>query len=420
VAGDGRADDLVVPRRTRFYSGIHPVQEGRNDTMKRSENRIITTHVGSFPRPPELMEMMGAIGRGEAFDAKRRDELVKAAIIDVVVKQTSLGVDVVNDGEMGKPGFINYANQRLGGFEQAPTKTVSMWHGTRETRAFPEFYEAEMRTVDRRQRMRCVGPITYAGQTIIQEDIRLLKGALAGKSHLEAFVPSASPSLLANFQRNEFYKTEEEYLFAVADAMRDEYKAITDAGLLVQIDDPGLLSYHMRNPSLTMDEWRKWAAVQIEALNHALRGIPQEKVRHHTCHGINMGPRVHEMEFKDHIEMVLRINAGGYSFEAANPRHEHEWRVWEEFKLPDDKVIIPGVVTQSSVLVEHPILVADRIERFANIVGRERVIASTDCGFASSATSNEIHPTVVWAKIGAMVEGARIASQRLWKSRNVA
>jgi 5-methyltetrahydropteroyltriglutamate--homocysteine methyltransferase len=176
----------------------------------------------------------------------------------------------------------------------------------------------------------------------------------------------------------------------------------------------------MRNPDLTMAEWRRWAAVQVEALNHALRGIPAEKVRHHTCHGINMGPRVHEMEFKDHVEVVLRINAGGYSFEAANPRHEHEWRVWEEVKLPDGKVIIPGVVTQSSVLVEHPVLVADRIERFANIVGRENVIASTDCGFASSATSAEIHPTVVWAKFTSLVDGARIASERLWPTRKVA
>ena len=215
---------------------------------------------------------------------------------------------------------------------------------------------------------------------------------MAGKTYEEIFVPSVSPSLLANFQRNLFYKTPEEYLFAVADALGEEYRTIVDAGCLVQIDDPGLLSYHMRNPDLTMADWRKWAVVQVEALNQALRGIPSEKVRHHTCHGINMGPRVHEMEFKDHVDIVLKINAGAYSFEAANPRHEHEWRVWEEVKLPEGKVIIPGVVTQSSVLVEHPILVADRIERFANIVGRENVIASTDCGFASSATSMEIHP----------------------------
>jgi 5-methyltetrahydropteroyltriglutamate--homocysteine methyltransferase len=321
---------------------------------------------------------------------------------------------------MGKPGFINYANDRLGGFERAPPNTKSMWSGTRETNAFPEFYETEIKTIDRRLRLQCIGPITYKGHALIAEDIRLLKSALAGKQYEQIFVPSVSPSLLANFQRNLFYKTGEEYVFAVAEALREEYKAIVDAGCLVQIDDPGLLSHHMRNPDLSMEAWRKWAAVQVEALNHALRGIPPEKVRHHTCHGINMGPRVHEMEFKEHVDVVLQINAGGYSFEAANPRHEHEWRVWEEIKLPDGKVIIPGVVTQSSVLVEHPVLVADRIERFASLVGRENVIASTDCGFASSATSAEIHPTVVWAKFASLVEGARIASRRLWKTQKVA
>jgi 5-methyltetrahydropteroyltriglutamate--homocysteine methyltransferase len=388
--------------------------------MKRSIERILTTHVGSLPRPPELMEVMRAVGRGEPFDARRRDQLVRSAVDDAVRCQTEAGVDVVNDGEMGKPGFINYANNRLGGFEPAPPHTRSMWSGTREARAFPEFYQADVQTIDRRLRMQCVGPVTYTGHALIQEDIRILKAALAGKSYEEAFVPSVSPSLLANFQRDLFYKTGDDYLFAIADALAEEYKAIVEAGFLVQIDDPGLLSYHMRNPDLTMDEWRRWAAVQVEALNHALRGIPPEKVRHHTCHGINMGPRVHEMELADHIDVVLRINAGGYSFEAANPRHEHEWRVWQEVELPEGKVIIPGVVTQSSVLVEHPLLVADRIERFARIVGRENVIASTDCGFASSATSTEIHSTVVWAKLAAMVEGARIASRRLWPSPTIA
>jgi 5-methyltetrahydropteroyltriglutamate--homocysteine methyltransferase len=388
--------------------------------MKHSIDRILTTHVGSLPRPPELMEIMGAVGRGEPYDARRRDQLVKVAVADAVARQVAAGVDIINDGEMGKPGFVNYANERLGGFEPAPPSTKSQWSDTRESRAFPEFYESEMKTIDRRVRMQCTGPITYKGQALIAEDIRILKSAAAGKTFEEIFVPSVSPAQLSNFQRNLFYKTSEEFLFAVADALREEYRAIVDAGCLVQIDDPGLVSYYMRNPDLTMAEWRKWAAVRVEALNHALRGIPPEKVRHHTCHGINMGPRVQEMELKDHVDVVLTINAGGYSFEAANSRHEHEWRVWEEVKLPEGKVIIPGVVTQSSVLVEHPVLVADRIERFANIVGRENVIASTDCGFASSATSMEIHPTVVWAKFDAMVEGARLASQRLWKTQKVA
>ena len=388
--------------------------------MKRSTDRILTTHVGSLPRSPELMDIMRAVGRGEPYDARRRKELVEAAVADAVDRQVAAGIDIVNDGEQGKPGFINYANDRLSGFEPAPPHTKSMWSGTRETKAFPEFYGSEVKTIDKRLRMQCIGPIRYTGHGLIAEDIRILKAALAGKSYEEIFVPSVSPSLLANFQRNLHYKTADDYLFAVAEALSEEYRAIVDAGCLVQIDDPSLLSHHMRNPDLSMAEWRKWAAVQVEALNHALRGIPPDKVRHHTCHGINMGPRVHEMEFKDHVEMVLKINAGGYSFEAANPRHEHEWRVWETVKLPEGKVVIPGVVTQSSVLVEHPVLVADRIERFAQVVGRENVIASTDCGFASSATSMEIHPTVVWAKFDSLVEGARIASRRLWKGREAA
>jgi 5-methyltetrahydropteroyltriglutamate--homocysteine methyltransferase len=392
----------------------------RLNVMKQSSHRILTTHVGSLPRPPELVEIMRAIGNGEPYDPRRRDELVKMAVVDVVNKQVERGVDVVNDGEMGKPGFINYANDRLGGFERAPANLKSQWAGTRETNAFPEFYEPESRVIDKRLRMQCVGPISYKGHAQVKEDIQLLKSALAGKPYEEIFVPSVSPSLLANFQRNLFYKTQEEYLLAVADAMREEYRTIVDAGCLVQIDDPGPLAHYLRNPSLTLEAWQKWAMGQVEALNYALRGIPPEKVRHHFCHGINMGPRVHEMDFKDHIDLVLKINAGGYSFEAANPRHEHEWRIWETVKLPEGKIIIPGVVTQSTVLVEHPTLVADRIERFASVVGRENVIASTDCGFASNAGSAEIHPTVVWAKFDALMEGARIASERLWKSRKVA
>jgi 5-methyltetrahydropteroyltriglutamate--homocysteine methyltransferase len=388
-----------------------------SSAMKRSTHRILTTHVGSLPRPAELVEIMGAIGRGEPYDARRRDELVKAAVTDAVTKQTERGIDVVNDGEMGKPGFINYANDRLAGFERAPPNQKSQWAGTRETIAFPEFYAAEGQVIDRRLRMQCVGPISYKGQAQIAADINLLKTALAGKTYEEIFVPSVSPSLLANFQRNLFYKTKEEYLFAVADAMHEEYKAIVDAGCLVQIDDPGPLAHYLRNPTMTLPEWKSWAMAEVEALNHALRGIPQEKVRHHFCHGINMGPRVHEMELVDHIELVLKVNAGGYSFEAANPRHEHEWRIWETVKLPEGKVIIPGVVTQSTVLVEHPTLVADRIERFASVVGRENVIASTDCGFASNAGSAEIHPTVVWAKFDALAEGARVASDRLWNRK---
>ena len=382
--------------------------------MKRSVDRILTTHVGSLPRSRELIDVMRAVGRGEPFDKKRRDELVKAAIVDAVERQTKAGVDVVNDGEMGKPGFINYANERLGGFEVAPVNTKSMWSGTRETRAFPEFYESEIKNIDRRQRLQCIGPITYTGHAIIQQDIALLKSALSGKRYEDIFVPSVSPSLLANFQKNLYYKTNEEYVFAVAEAMREEYLAIVDAGCIVQIDDPGLLSYHMRNPDLTMQEWGKWADMQVAALNNALRGIPPEKIRHHTCHGINMGPRVHEMEFKDHVEVVLKINAGGYSFEAANPRHEHEWQIWETVKLPEGKILIPGLLSHATNVVEHPELVALRLKNFARLVGRENVIGGTDCGFSQSWSSPRMHEEVQWAKLEALVEGARLASEQLW------
>jgi 5-methyltetrahydropteroyltriglutamate--homocysteine methyltransferase len=389
--------------------------------MKRSIDRILTTHVGSLPRPPELIVLLRSIERGQPFDQKAYGELVPNAVKDIVRKQVEAGVDVVSDGEVGKPGFINYVNARLGGFEpsKGPAKKAQ-WGGTRETNAFPEFYQWIAGTAgggaaaDNRQRMVCTGPITYKGQDLVGADIANMKAALAGMKVEEVFLPSISPSNVAAFQHNEYYKSDEEYLFAIADAMREEYKAIVAAGFLVQIDDPALLVQYLRNPGMSMDDWRRWAQVHVESINFALRGIPAEKVRHHTCHGINMGPRVNDMELKDHVEFMLKINAGGYSFEAANPRHEHEWRVWKTVKLPEGKVILPGVITQSSFLIEHPELVAERIERFASVVGRENVIASSDCGFATQATSEEIHPSITWAKLKALAEGAALASGRLW------
>jgi 5-methyltetrahydropteroyltriglutamate--homocysteine methyltransferase len=228
-------------------------------------------------------------------------------------------------------------------------------------------------------------------------------------------MPAISPANIEDWMGNNHYKKPEDYLFAIADAMREEYKAIVDAGFLLQIDDPRLVSYYLVNPDASIAECRKWAAVRIEALNHALRGIPAEKVRHHTCYGINMGPRVHDMEVKHLLDLILKINAGAYSFEAANPRHEHEWKIWGSAKLPKDKVLIPGVISHSTVLVEHPELVAERIGRFASLVGRERVIAGSDCGFATFAGSKEVHPSIVWAKFQALTEGARLASKELWR-----
>jgi len=230
-------------------------------------------------------------------------------------------------------------------------------------------------------------------------------------------MPSISPATVEAYQLNEFYKTSEEFLFAIAEAMREEYLAIVKAGLILQIDDPRLVTHYARNPNMTLEECRRWAAIRVEALNHALRGIPEDRVRHHVCYGINMGPRVHDMNLKDIVDVILTIKAGAYSFEAANPRHEHEWRLWETVKLPEGKLLIPGIITQSSFLVEHPELVAERIIRFASVVGRENVIAGSDCGFATFATADETHPTITWAKLKALSEGARLASDYLWRPK---
>jgi 5-methyltetrahydropteroyltriglutamate--homocysteine methyltransferase len=251
----------------------------------------------------------------------------------------------------------------------------------------------------------------------VKADIENLRAALAGRAVTEAFIPAIAPSNVEGRYPNKHYASDEAYLFAIADAMREEYRAIVDASFLVQIDDPRLVTYYIMNPAASVAECRRWAEVRVEALNHALRDVPRDRVRFHTCYSINMGPRVHDMQLADIVDVILKVRAGAYSFEAANPRHEHEWRVWERVTLPEEAVLIPGVITQSTVLVEHPELVAERLVRFASVVGRERVIAGADCGFASFAASNEIHPTVVWAKLAALVEGARLASARLWNGR---
>ena len=382
--------------------------------MKRSRDRILTTHAGSLPRPAELLEISRAGGEAAAPRAAR----VRRAVADVVRTQIACGLDVIDDGEMSKPSFVTYVNERLGGFEPSPDPPELPWAGSKEVASFPDFYEATLRqgpnAAARAARLACTGPISYIGRAQVQADIENLKAALAGAAVEEAFLPAISPTNVEGWQKNAYYRTDEEYVFAIAAAMREEYKAIVDAGFLVQIDDPRLVTYYILSPGSSVEECRRWAEVRVEALNHALRGIPRERVRFHTCYSINMGPRVHDMELKDIVDVILKIRAGAYSFEAANPRHEHEWRVWEHVELPEDSVLIPGVITQSSVLVEHPELVAERIVRFASVVGRENVIAGADCGFATFAGSTEIHPTIAWAKLRSLVEGARLASKRLW------
>jgi 5-methyltetrahydropteroyltriglutamate--homocysteine methyltransferase len=384
--------------------------------MKRSSDRILTTHVGSLPRPADLLAMMDAKEKGAGFDAAVHAQRLTSAVGEIVRKQVELGIDVIDDGEYGKPSFVTYMNERLGGFEvDTGTASRSNWSQSREALSFPEFYNSPQGFgPPRPNNMVCTGPIVYKGHTLLKRDIDNLKAALAGVSPADVFMPSISPSNLEDRHRNAYYKSEEDYLFAFAEAMREEYKAIVDAGFLVQIDDPRLVSYYALHPGVTVEQCRNWAQLRVEALNHALRGIAPEKVRFHTCYSINMGPRIHDMQLKDVVDIFLKINAGAYSFEAANPRHEHEWKVWSTVKLPAGKVLIPGVISHSTILVEHPELVAERIGRYAKVVGRENVIAGADCGFATFAGSKEVHPSIVWAKLQSLAEGARIASKELW------
>ena len=389
--------------------------------MKHSTERILTTHVGSLPRPPDLLEMIQAKEQGRPIDAEAFAGRVKSAVAAVVRKQAEAGIDIAADGEMGRFGFIPYVNERLTGLEaRSNPRSEGTWARSREHLAFPEYYAwaAQMPGAAggaQRTQWVCTGPIAYKGQEALKRDINNLKAALAQVRHEEAFMPAVSPAQLAGWNRNEYYKTEEEFRIAIADALREEYKAIVDAGLVLQIDDPQLASHYTTHPELDIAQCRNVASATVEVLNHALAGIPAERVRYHTCYGINMGPRVHDLELKHIIDIMLRINAGAFSFEAGNPRHEHEWKVWETAKLPQGKVLIPGVITHGSNFVEHPEVVAQRIGRFAEAVGRENVIAGADCGFASFSTTCEVHPTVVWAKLAALGEGARLASRELWR-----
>jgi 5-methyltetrahydropteroyltriglutamate--homocysteine methyltransferase len=387
--------------------------------MKRSTDRILTTHVGSLPRPDDLFELMLARMDGKPGDEAAYAARVRQAVEDSVKQQAAAGLDVVSDGEMGKPSFITYASQRLAGLEKREGNRPSPFSNTRETRDFPEYYQSQVaeQVSARRRRalMVCSGPIAYKGQAQLKADLDTLKAALKNVSVTEAFVPAIAPSNIECTSPNEYYPSAEKYVFAIAEAMREEYKAIVDSGFLLQIDDPFLVTYYITQPELNVADCRKWAELRVEALNHALEGIPADRVRFHTCYSINMGPRIHDMQLKDIIDIVLKVKAQGFTFEAANPRHEHEYEEWKRAKVPDDKILIPGVITQSTVLVEHPELVAQRLVRFAGVVGRERVIAGADCGFASFAGSNEVHPSIVWAKFKALVDGARLASRQLWK-----
>jgi 5-methyltetrahydropteroyltriglutamate--homocysteine methyltransferase len=381
--------------------------------MKHSNDRILTTHAGSLPRPPDLLALVERDGP-KAFDSSATAAQLRGAVAEIVRRQADLGIDVIDDGEYGKPSFVSYINERLGGYEvDGAARPRNQWSTSREGLSFPEFY-AQTHAASRHTHMVCTAPITYKGHAPLKRDIENLKAALSGVRAEEVFMPAISPSNIEDWQRNAYYKTQEEYVFAIAEAMREEYQAIVDAGFLLQIDDPRLVTYYIIRPEASIADCRKWAEVRVEALNHALRNIAPEKIRFHTCYGINMGPRIHDMELKDIVDIILKIRAGAYSFEAGNPRHEHEWKVWKNVKLPEGKILIPGVISHSTVLVEHPELVAERLVRYAGVVGRENVIAGSDCGFATFAGSKEVHPSIVWAKFKSLADGARIASKELW------
>jgi 5-methyltetrahydropteroyltriglutamate--homocysteine methyltransferase len=391
--------------------------------MKRStKDRIRTTHTGSLPRPPEMLDTMRAMAAGQPYDAGAYESALAKHVAEAVRKQVAAGIDVVTDGECSKPSFQLYLAERLDGFESRmppgglPVPTGPMGIGGRDAAMFPDFYRNVLENNPFKNTIRmaprvCVGPIRYVGQDKLQRDIRNLKTAMQAAGADECFMPSSAPVYQL---ANEHYKSEDEFFEAFGAAMREEWKAILDAGILLQIDFPTLISsWDTKSNTMTLAEYRKWAEHRIAHLNHALRGLPEDRIRFHTCYGVNFGPRVSDLRLEDIIDLIFTIRAGAYSFEAANPRHEHEFHVFERVKLPPGKILIPGAVTHSNVMIEHPEAVADHMERWVRVVGVGNVIFGNDCGFQSTAGNTEIPMTVAWAKLQALGEGAQIASKRL-------
>jgi 5-methyltetrahydropteroyltriglutamate--homocysteine methyltransferase len=385
--------------------------------IQQNNDRIQTTHIGSLPRPHDLLDIMKAKFAKQPYDDKAYQAKLSKAVADCVRKQVDCGIDFVTDGEFSKPGFFTYIQERLEGFEARPNQKLILFQ--KEVSSFPEYYAEYFKqammggTIVPITPVVCVGPVKYRGERLLQIDIENLKAAAkaAGVPEKKAFLPATAPSGVGI---NEYYKTDEEYFHALAAELNKEYRAIVDAGLLVQIDDPFLPDIFFE-PGLDDAQKKRRAQMYVDATNLALSGIPADMVRFHTCYGINEGPRLYEASLSDIIEYVLKINAGSYSFEAANPRHEHEYHLFECVKVPEGKVLCPGVITHASNIVEHPEWIAERIIRFANLVGRENVMAGADCGFSSQALyRTEVHDTVVWEKFKAMREGADIASRKLW------
>jgi 5-methyltetrahydropteroyltriglutamate--homocysteine methyltransferase len=382
--------------------------------MKHSTDRILVTHVGSLARPKDLMELLEARNEGKPYNRDALAKRTREAVAEVVQKQIDCGVDIVNDGELGKSNFSRYTRERLSGFIERPAdpsfKPTSIFG--RDMVEFTEYFNRGGRTsIGHHARVfYCVEPLQYIGQDEVKSDIDNLRAALQGKNIEEAFLPAVAPGTMEHWMKNDYYPSDEAYLFAIAEAMSEEYRAIVDAGLVLQIDDPDLADAWQMHPAMSMADYRKYQEMRIDALNHGLKDLPVERIRFHMCWGSYHGPHKYDIPLKDIVDLILTVHAGAYSIEASNPCHDHEWRVWKEVKLPEDKVLIPGVIGHYSDFIEHPRAIADRLVRYAEIVGRENVVAGTDCGIGSRVG----HPQVGWAKFQAMAEGARLATKELW------
>jgi len=382
--------------------------------MKRSTERILVTHAGSLARPADLMNMLIARNEGKPYEREALAKRTQSAVAEVVQKQIDCGVDIVNDGELGKSNFSRYTRERLSGFVERPAdsdfRPTSIFG--RDMIEFSEYFNRGGRTsIGHHSRVfYCAEPLRYVGHTEVTADIENLQAALQGKQIEEAFLPAIAPGTMEHWMKNQYYPTDEAYLFAIADAMHEEYKTIVDAGFILQIDDPDLADAWQMYPNMSLAEYRKYQELRIDALNHGLRELPVDRVRFHMCWGSYHGPHKYDIPLRDIVDLILKVRAGAYSIEASNPCHEHEWRVWQEVKFPEEKIFIPGVVGHYSDFIEHPQAIADRLVQFANLVGRENVIAGTDCGIGSRVG----HPQVGWAKFQAMAEGARLATKQLW------
>jgi len=388
--------------------------------MKRSSDRILTTHVGSLIRPPQLQEFLRAKQGGKPYDEAAYVRCLSHAVAEIVRKQADVGIDVVSDGEFGKSiSWSQYALERLGGFERRPVKAgANPFTRGIDRERFAEFYaELDAREgVSTTVEAVCVGPIVYTGQAELQRDIENFKSALKGTRVAEAFLPVAAPASVIPDRKNEYYRSDEELVHAIGAAMRTEYRMIIDAGFLLQLDDArAAVTYDRMVPPASFAEYRKWLALQIEVLNAAIAGLPADRIRYHVCWGSWPGPHTSDVALKDIVDLILQLNVGAFVIEGANPRHEHEWRVWESARLPAGKVLVPGVISHATNVVEHPELVAERVVRLARLVGRENLIAGTDCGFAQGPFHRRVHPSIMWAKLSALVEGARLASAELWR-----